>query len=45
MDRIKQQYPQDLAETRLHVLDIPDDYAFMDPELIQILEDQGADLF
>jgi len=24
---------------RVHVLDIPDDYPFMDPELIQLLRD------
>ena len=24
--------------SRVHVLDIPDDYAFMDPELVELLE-------
>jgi len=29
-----------LGQTPLHVLDIPDDYQFMDPELIDLLQER-----
>lgn len=31
---------QVLGHTPLHVLDIPDDYQFMDPELIDLLQER-----
>jgi predicted protein tyrosine phosphatase len=31
---------QVLGQTPLHVLDIPDDYQFMDPELIDLLQER-----
>ncbi len=37
--RLKQQFAIQLEHIPLHVLDIPDDYPYMDPELIQILEE------
>ena len=33
-----------LTHKPLHVLDIPDDYRFMDPELVELLGDPVADL-
>jgi len=36
--RIKAEFRNVLNHTRIDVLDIPDDYPFMDPELIEILE-------
>jgi predicted protein tyrosine phosphatase len=33
-----------LASRRLHVLDIPDDYTYMDPELVDLLGDPVAEL-
>lgn len=32
-------FPAELKYTELHVLDIPDEYQFMDPELIQTIKD------
>jgi predicted protein tyrosine phosphatase len=29
-----------LCQTPLHVLDIPDDYQFMDPELVDLLQER-----
>ena len=29
-----------LGQTPLHVLDIPDDYQFMDPELVDLLQER-----
>lgn len=41
----REQFREDLTERQVHVLDIPDDYRFMDPELIEILgETVGAAL-
>lgn len=37
--RLQAEYSRLLEHKRLHVLDIPDDYRYMDPELISILED------
>lgn len=37
--RLLAQHGQLLAHKPLHVLDIPDDYRFMDPELVGLLED------
>jgi len=36
--RLFAEYPGEMAEAETHVLDIPDDYQYMDPELIQLLE-------
>jgi len=40
--RLQAEYSRLLEHKRLHVLDIPDDYRYMDPELIAILEDSVA---
>jgi predicted protein tyrosine phosphatase len=37
--RLQAEYSRLLEHKRMHVLDIPDDYRYMDPELIAILED------
>jgi predicted protein tyrosine phosphatase len=37
--RLQAEYSGLLEHKWLHVLDIPDDYRYMDPELISILED------
>lgn len=37
--RLMQEHAELLAGKPLHVLDIPDDYRFMDPELVGLLED------
>lgn len=37
--RLQAEYSRLLEHKRLYVLDIPDDYRYMDPELISILED------
>jgi len=36
--RLCQRFPQEMACKDYDVLDIPDDYGFMDPELIEMLE-------
>ncbi len=33
------QFPAEMRCSEVHVLDIPDDYQFMDPELVQIIRD------
>ena len=38
--RIRESLSQALGQTPLHVLDIPDDYQFMDPELIELLQER-----
>ena len=35
---LRQRFPDEMNDVELHVLDIPDDYPFMDPELIQLLK-------
>lgn len=37
-DRIRADYPHLTGHVPIHVLDIPDDYRFMDPELVEMLE-------
>lgn len=37
-DRIVAEYARLVEHKTIHVLDIPDDYKYMDPELIEILE-------
>lgn len=36
--RLMQDHAALLAGKELHVLDIPDDYRFMDPELVELLQ-------
>jgi predicted protein tyrosine phosphatase len=37
-------YRDVLGDKPVHVLDIPDDYRYMDPELVELLRDPVADL-
>ncbi len=37
--RLRATFRQSLTYKPLHVLDIPDEYRYMDPELVEILED------
>ncbi|MDF1798676.1 MAG: phosphotyrosine protein phosphatase [Planctomycetota bacterium] len=36
--RLLADYPGEMKFQELHVLDIPDDYQFMDPELVELLK-------
>jgi len=36
-DRLKAAFPAPLKYAKLHVLDIPDEYQFNDPELVEII--------
>ena len=36
--RLKATFRQELAYTQIHVLDIPDNYRYQDPELIELLQ-------
>lgn len=38
--RLLSQFRDELGKTPLNVLDIPDDYQFMDPELVELLRDR-----
>lgn len=38
-NRLKAEFAHLLTHKPLHVLDIPDDYKYMDPELVQILNE------
>jgi predicted protein tyrosine phosphatase len=38
--RITRQFRDAIRDTQLHVLEIPDDYEFMDSELIEVLQDR-----
>lgn len=38
--RILGQFREAIGRTPLHVLDITDDYRFMDPELVELLKDR-----
>lgn len=38
-DRIRAAFPRLAEHPQIHVLEIPDDYRFMDPELVEILEE------
>ena len=42
--RLLAEYRQLLQHKPLHVLDIPDDYKYMDPELVELLGEPVADL-
>ena len=37
--RLLAQFPGELKFSTIHVLDIPDDYQYMDPELVQLLQE------
>ena len=37
--QLKQKFSQLLDDKTMHVLDIPDEYGYMDPELVGILQD------
>ncbi len=37
--RLQAEFRQDLKHAKLYVLDIPDDYRFMDPELVTLIEE------
>ena len=37
-DRLLEHFAEHLGNRSVHVLDIPDEFRFMDPELVQILE-------
>ena len=36
--RLKELFPQELRSCEVHVLDVPDEYGFMDPDLVELLE-------
>ena len=38
--RIRKLFSLELEETPLEILDIPDDYAFMDPELVELAREE-----
>ncbi|TQV74359.1 low molecular weight protein tyrosine phosphatase family protein [Denitrobaculum tricleocarpae] len=40
--RIRAEFRDEVRFKALHVLDIPDDYAFMDPELVEIIREKTA---
>ncbi|MEZ5947007.1 MAG: hypothetical protein R3C13_02820 [Hyphomonas sp.] len=42
--RIRAEFRQDVSHKELHVLDIPDDYAFMDDELVELFEQKAGPL-
>jgi len=41
-DRLKERFPEELAGKPVITLRIPDNYRFMDPELIELLRDELA---
>jgi predicted protein tyrosine phosphatase len=38
--RIRRQYPDGMGDVEVLILDIPDDYGFMDPELVDLIQGQ-----
>ncbi|NQY14301.1 MAG: protein tyrosine phosphatase [Henriciella sp.] len=42
--RLRAQFRDEVRYKALHVLDIPDDYQYMDPALIQIIRDKAEPL-
>lgn len=42
--RLKAEFGRILERRAIHVLDIPDDYKYMDPELVELLEQSVAPL-
>ena len=43
--RIIDEFPSTETESTIHILDIPDDYLFMDPELIDLIQEGVEDYF
>ncbi len=41
-DRLRERFPEELADKPVMVLRIPDNYRFMDPELIELLRTELA---
>lgn len=41
-ERLREQFPEDLAGKQLITLRIPDDFTFMDPELVELLRGELA---
>jgi len=39
LQRLQAEYARLLEHKRIHVLDIPDEFHYMDPELVSMLED------
>ncbi|KIH83760.1 Cellular communication/signal transduction [Pseudomonas batumici] len=39
LNRLQAEYARLLEHKRIHSLDIPDDFRYMDPELVDMLED------
>ena len=37
-DHVKEKFRAELAHKKIHVLDIPDDFQFMDPDLVALIE-------
>ena len=37
-DRLKEKFALELGRKKIHVLDIPDDFQFMDPDLVALIE-------
>ena len=37
VQRLRERFPETLTDKEVEVLDIPDDYDFMDPELVELL--------
>ncbi len=37
-DRLKEKFRAELAHKKINVLDIPDDFQFMDPDLVALIE-------
>ena len=42
--QLQSRFPREMAYADIHVLDIPDEYQFMDPELVQCIEDTVGEL-
>ncbi|PQO27725.1 low molecular weight protein tyrosine phosphatase family protein [Blastopirellula marina] len=40
LDRLRSQYRNYLSRRRVHVLDIPDEYPYMDSRLVELLQDR-----
>jgi len=38
--KLQRLFPQESQDVEIHVLDIPDDYQYMDPDLVAMLRDQ-----
>ena len=43
--RLKAEHPRLLQHKALYVLGIPDEYRFMDPELVELLEETAGPIF